>query len=162
VRQHSRLLAVFAFAVMALLGPVQAGDVELYVRIVQVKGTGARGDKKAEMDKDLEPFRAHLEKASTHAKYTMLGKSASKKGPAGKAIAFELENKLRADATPSAAGEKKIKLVLQVNKKDGKKDELVFETTLEMKDGATVVPRIEKALGADDLLLAITASRDPL
>jgi hypothetical protein len=162
VRDRSRL-AVFVCALMALLGPVRAADNELYVRIVQVKGAGTRtGDKKAEMEKALEPLRAHLEQASKHSKYTIVGKSTVKKGAPGKPISFELENKLHAEATPSVAAEKKIKLVLQVNKKDGKKDELVFETTLEMKDAATAVPVIEKALEGGDLLLAITASRDSL
>lgn len=161
---RSRLLTAFAFALLCVLGPVQAGDNELYVRIVQVKATGTRARaKKAEMDKALEPFRAHLEQVSDHAHYSMLGKSATKKGVAGKAISFDLENKLRAEATPSTGAEKKVNLALKVSKRDAKKDDdLVFETTLEMKDGATAVPLIEKAIEGGALILAITASRESL
>ncbi len=160
----SRRLAVLTLAALCLLGPVQAGEDELYVRIVQVKGTGSRGDKKAQLDKGLEPLRAHLEQASQHERYSMLGKPATKKGPGGKAISFDLENKLSAEATPTAAADKRIKLVVKVNKREAKKgeDSLVFETTLEMKDGATAVPLIEKALEGGALILAITASRDSL
>jgi hypothetical protein len=143
--------------------PVRAGESELFVRIVQVRGTGSRGDKKAEVDKSLEPLRAHLEQASKHAKYAILGKSTAKKGTAGKAICFDLEHNLRAEATPTAAAEKKIKIVLKVNRRAEKKeDELVFETSFEMKDGATAVHQIDKVAAGADLLLAITASRDSL
>ncbi len=160
---RSRLVSIFALAVLVALGPVQAGDDELFVRIVQVKGTGTREQgKKAEIDKPLEPLRAHLEKASNHSRYSMLGKSSTKKGPAGQPIAFELENKLRAEATPSPGADKKVNLGLKVNRRDGKKDELVFETKLEMRDGATGMPLIENVLDGGALILAITASRDPL
>ncbi len=161
----ARLLALVSLLVA--LAPVQAGENDVYVRIVQVKATGKRDEskhEKAEMDKALEPLRAHLE-PTKHAKYTLLGKGGIvKKGAWDKALAFDLENHLGADATPSQAAEKKIKLVLKVNKHDekNKKDELVFETTIEMKDAATAVQQIEKGLEGGDLLLAVTASRDSL
>lgn len=158
----SLILGLSLLAGLALT-PAGAGEAEVYVRVVQVMGSGARGDKRAEMDKSLEPFRAHLEQASKHAHYTLLGKSVTRKGTFGSAVAFELENHLKAAATATPADEKKIKLVLQVNKKrEHKEDEMVFETKLEMKDGATAVPLIEKALEEGDLLLAVTASRESL
>lgn len=160
---RSRLLAAVCCAVALALAPVQAGENELYVRVVQVKATGSRADDaKATVEKSLEPLRAHLEQASKHAHYGLLGKSTTKKNAPGKAITFDLENKLRAEATPSTLGDKKLKLELKVTKRGASKDELVFETTLEMKDGATAVPVLEKAIEGADLLLAITASRDPL
>lgn len=142
--------------------PVKAGENEVYVRVVQVRGSGTRGEKRAEMDKSLEPFRAHLEEASKHARYVLLGKSVVKRGPYGNAIEFELEKGFRAHATASQAAEKHLKLLLQVDKREGKHDEMVFKATLDMKDGATAVQQIEKALEGADLLLAVTASRDPL
>jgi hypothetical protein len=163
-----RLRASLAFALALLLlglawAPAGAGENEVFVRVVQVVGSGARGEKRAEMDKSLEPLRAHLEQASKHAHYALVGKSVAKKGTFGGAVVFELENHLKAAATATPAAEKKIKLVLQVTKqRERKEDEMVLETKLEMKDGATAVPLIEKALGEGDLLLAVTASRDSL
>ncbi len=161
VRNRS-LLATFAFALSCVLAPVDAGDNDVYVRIVQVKATGERKEKHAEMDKALEPFREHLEEATKHAKYTLLGKSVAKKGAFGSPVGFDLENHYKAVATPSVGTEKHIKLVLKVNKHEEKKDELVFEATLDMKDAATAIQQIDKALEGADLLLAVTASRDSL
>ena len=160
--RNRSLLAVLALALSCVLAPVDAGDNDVYVRIVQVKATGERKDKRAEMDKALEPFRAHLEEASKHAKYTLLGKSVAKKGAFGSAVSFDLENHYQAVATPTVAAEKHIKLVLKVNKHEEKKDELVFEATLDMKDAATAIQQIDKALEGADLLLAVTASRESL
>jgi hypothetical protein len=160
--KRSHWFSIVALALLCALRPARAKDDELYVRIVQIKGTGSRGDKKAEMDKALEPLRAHLEKASQHSRYSMLGKPSTRRGASGKAIAFELENRLTAEATPTAAADKRIDLTVKVSRHDGRKDELVFETKLDVKDGATAVPIIEKALEGGALILAITASRDSL
>jgi hypothetical protein len=156
------LALILALALSSLLAPVDAGDNDVYVRIVQVKATGERKDTHAEMDKALEPFRQHLEEASKHAKYSLLGKSVVKKGSFGSAVGFDLENHYKAVATPSVGTEKHIKLVLKVNKHEEKKEELVFEATLDMKDAATAIQQIDKALEGADLLLAVTASRDSL
>jgi len=162
---HRRpVLALVALALGLVLAPVDAGENDVYVRIVQVKGTGKRTRDHGELDKALEPLRAHLEEASKHLRYALLGRSVAKKGTFGNAVRFDLENHFRAVATPTPAADKHMKLVLKVNKHDleGKKEELVFEATLDMKDGATAIQQIEKALDGADLLLAVTASRDSL
>ena len=160
--RNRSLLAVLALALSCVLAPVDAGDNDVYVRIVQVKATGERKDKHADMDKALEPFREHLEQASKHAKYTLLGKSVAKKGAFGSPVTFDLESHLKAVATPTVGAEKHITLVLKVNKHEEKKEELVSEVTLDMKDAATAIQQIDKALEGADLLLAVTASRDSL
>lgn len=163
------MLGFVALATALGLAPVTAADKVLHVRIVQVKASGSRtSDKPADLDKDLEPLRAHLERETRYAKLEFLAK-AVQKGPAGTALAFELKGGFKATATATLEGER-IQLVLLVTKpatKAGEKgeqavtEEKVFETTTSLKDTATSVQSIAGGVPGGDLLLAVTASKDP-
>lgn len=159
--------ALAAWLACALSPQARAGDDDLNVRIVQIKGTGTRAKgKQAEIDKDLEPLRKHLEQTS-YSKYQLLDK-ATKKGPPAKVIAFELQNKYKAEATVSRDKEKKggfsvtLRVTKTVKKDKEETEEEVSKSTWFLADGATALSVIGKGAGADDLIIAITASKDAL
>jgi hypothetical protein len=139
-------------------------DTELSVRVVQVRGAGTCAEGKSpELEESLEPLREHL-KQLPHAKFALLDK-ATKKCALDKATSFDLQNKHHADATVATDKDRSGRLLvtLHVTKTAGDKTEDVLTTVHSIKDGATFLEQISKAADdKDDLILAVTASREPL
>jgi hypothetical protein len=167
-RAGAAAIALVALVLVALAIPaparVLAGDESVHVRVVQIKAVGKReAGKPIELDKDLEPLRAHLETSLEKKARASLIKKETHTGAPGKTLVFELENHHHADAIASFV-EDRIEVALTISKRDlkTKKDDLLFTTTVRLKDGATLIQSIVNGAETGDLVLAITASRDSL
>jgi hypothetical protein len=165
-KRRAAVLVACAVLLAPLLAPAVAADREVHVRVVQIKASGSRAPgKSAELDRDLEPLRAHLEQLPVNfARFEYLAK-AEKHAPVKTALAFQLQGRYRAQATSSYLDDGRIQLVLLVTKllaDPAQKPEKVFETTTSLKESATTVQAIAGGVEGGDLLLAVTVSKDAL
>jgi hypothetical protein len=169
-RTRRRNLQVVAAILLSLLAlrPLGAGDHEISVRVLKIKGSGkAEPGAKPVVDDKLSSVKSKLESLPFgHARYDAIPDPEVKRGAAGALLTFDLPHgrQLEVQAKRGTA-KNKIGLHLRVTREDERKKvraEVVSIDT-EVDDGDAIIQKSDIRLDeGGSLLYAVTASTRPL
>lgn len=154
---------------LLLLRPLGAGDPEISVRVLKIKGTGkAAPGAKPTVDDKLSSVKSKLESLPLgHAAYKAIDDPETKRAAAGALLSFELPHgrRLEVRAKPAKAKDK-IELHLRVTREgdNGKKERVeVVAIETQVDDGDAIIQKSDIRLDeGGSLLYALTASSRPL
>jgi hypothetical protein len=169
VNKTRRNLQVVCAILLSLLAlrPLGAGDHEISVRVLKIKGSGkAEPGAKPVVDDKLSSVKSKLESLPFgHARYDAIPDPEVKRGAAGALLTFDLPHGRQLEVQAKRGTSNKIELHLRVTREDERKKvraEVVSIDT-QVDDGDAIIQKSDIRLDeGGSLLYAVTASTRPL